>query len=230
MSEGPAIAAFFDVDRTLLAVNSGELWVRHMWREGQLRAGMAARSILWILQYRLGFLDFEAVTSRAARSYVGRSVAEVEREVGAWFDAEIAASMTAAGRRSIADHRAQGHRVALLTSGTRFVAEPVARLLGVASDDVLCTELEVAGGRLTGRHVPPACGGAGKVRRAEAYAARVGVDLDASFFYTDSYSDLPMLLRVGNPRVVNPDSRLRRFARRRGWPVETWTPSDAPVA
>ncbi|MCA9635186.1 MAG: HAD family hydrolase [Myxococcales bacterium] len=230
MSAGPAIAAFFDVDRTLLAVNSGELWVRHMWREGQLGPGMAARSILWILQYRLGLLDFEAVTERAARGYAGRSVAELADEVGAWFRSEIAASMTPAGRRCIDEHRAAGHRIALLTSGTRFVAEPVARMLEVASEDILCTELEVDDGRLTGRHLPPACGGAGKVTRAEAYAEAAALDLDASFFYTDSYSDLPMLMRVGNPRVINPDSRLRRFARRRGWPVETWAPGEPTPA
>jgi phosphoserine phosphatase len=68
----------------------------------------------------------------------------------------------------------------------------------------------------------PLCFGAGKVVHASAWARDHGVDLSASAFYTDSVSDLPMLERVGEPRVINPDLRLRRVARRRGWPIESW--------
>ena len=222
MSDGSAVAAFFDVDRTLLSVNSGELWVRHMWRTGRLPVGEAARSLLWITQYRLGYLDFEAVTRKAAADYAGREFAAVAAEVERWFDAEIARSLTGAGRARVEQHRREGHRVALLTTGTRFVAEPVARLLGVEPNDVLCTELEVADGRLTGRHLAPACGGPGKVIRAQRYADVFGLDLGRSYFYSDSYSDVPMLRSVGHPRVVNPDRRLARYARKRRWQIEIW--------
>ncbi|MEZ4454884.1 MAG: HAD family hydrolase [Nannocystaceae bacterium] len=232
---GGRVAAFFDIDRTLLDVNSAELWVRHQWRQGKMSASWLARSILWLVQYRFALLDFEAVTERAASSYVGVSFASVADEVRAWFDAEVAAAICVEGPAKIAEHRAAGHEIVILTSGTRFVADLVAGLVGV--DDVLCTELEVdGGGNLTGRHLPPACGGAGKVTRAEAFAAERGVDLDASYFYSDSFSDLPMLARVGHPRVINPDGRLRRYARRRGWAIETWrapgggSPARAPGA
>ncbi len=222
MSDGSAVAAFFDVDRTLLAVNSGELWVRHMWRTGKLPLVEAMRSLKWIVQYRLGFLDFEAVVARAARGYTGREFAEVAAEVEAWFDAEIADTLRQVGRARIEAHRQQGHRVALLTTGTRFVADPVARLLAIDPADVLCTELEVKGGRLSGRHLAPACGGAGKVIRALRYAEEYQLDLERSFFYTDSYSDLPMLHRVGHPRVINPDRRLMRHARKCSWEIKQW--------
>jgi len=69
----------------------------------------------------------------------------------------------------------------------------------------------------------PVCFGRGKVRVAEAFARAHDVDLSASWFYTDSYSDLPMLERVGHPVAVNPDLRLRRRARARGGPVRQWT-------
>lgn len=218
---GGRVAAFFDVDRTLLAVNSAELWVRHQWRAGKMTAGTLAQSVLWLLQYRLALLDFESVTERAASGYSGSSFAAIADEVKAWFDAEVAAALCVQAPAKIAEHRAAGHEVVLLTSGTRFVADLVAALLGV--DDVLCTELEVDDdGRLTGRHLRPACGGAGKVEHAERFAAARGVDLAASYFYSDSFSDLPMLARVGHPRVVNPDVRLRCYAWRRGWQVEAW--------
>ena len=222
MSDGSLVAAFFDVDRTVLSVNSGELWARHMWRTGKMPIGEAVRTLGWIIQYRLGFLDFDGVAARAAIDYAGRDYAEVAAEVKAWFDVEVAATVTASGRAQIEEHRRQGHRVALLTTGTRFVAELVAGLLDVDSGDILCTELEVESGHLTGRHLRPACGGPGKVARAQAYAERWGLNFERSYFYTDSYSDVPMLSRVGHPRVINPDRRLRRYARKREWEIESW--------
>jgi phosphoserine phosphatase len=84
----------------------------------------------------------------------------------------------------------------------------------------MCTRLEAQDGRLTGRVVPPVCVGTGKIVWAERFAAEHDVDLSASFFYTDSISDLPLLERVGHPVAVNPDPRLRRLAAARGWPVE----------
>ena len=88
-----------------------------------------------------------------------------------------------------------------------------------------CTDLEERNGYLTGRYVRPVCYGRGKVTLAARFAHAHGADLRHSFFYTDSYSDLPMLLRVGEPRVVNPDLRLGLLARRKGWPVERWRAS-----
>lgn len=224
MSEGQRAAAFFDVDRTLIAVNSGERWVRHLWESGRLSPGWALRSVLWILQYRLGLLDFEGVTARVAADYAGRSVAEVEDELRRWFDAEIAASLCAEGPHRIAEHERAGDLIVLLTSASRFLAAPVAARVG--APHILCTEMEVDdAGRFTGRHVAPACGGAGKVVHAERFAAAHGVDLARSYFYTDSYTDLPMLARVGHPRIINPDTRLRRHARAQGWRIETWNPA-----
>ena len=85
--------------------------------------------------------------------------------------------------------------------------------------ELLASELEVCDGRFTGRAVLPLCYGRGKIERAERFAAEHGIDLARSYFYSDSISDLPMLERVGEPRVVCPDPRLRREARRRRWPI-----------
>lgn len=213
-------AAFFDVDHTLLAVNSGARWLRHLWRTGQIRPLRALQALGWLFRYRLALLDLEAVTALAVRDYRGDSVAALEVEVREWFRREISKHVCVEGRAKIAEHRANGHVVALLTSGTRLWVTPLAELLAV--EHVLCTELEAEDGLLTGRHLAPACAGPGKVVHAERFAAARGIDLSRSYFYTDSYSDLPMLERVGHPRVINPDPRLRRCARIRGWEVETW--------
>ncbi len=217
------IAAFFDVDHTLLEINSGTEWVRHEWRRGRMSVRGLLRAIWWLALYRLSWMDFEDVTAKATVGYHGRAVADLEAEVRTWFDSEIAAWICKQGRQAIAQHRSQGHIVALLTSGTRFSAQPLAERLGV--DHVLCTELETHNGVLTGRHLAPACGGSGKIVHAEKFAEDHNIDMARSYFYTDSMSDLPMLERVGEPRVVNPDARLRREARARGWVCERWTAS-----
>ncbi len=219
--EAGKVGAFFDVDHTLLDVNSGARWLRHAWLTGQTSSLQALRALGWLVRYRLALLDLEAVTVLAAKDYRGRSAADLDAEARSWFRRDIEAHVCIEGRARVAEHQAKGHVVALLTSGTRFSVTPLAELLGVTH--LLCTELEVEGGELTGRHIAPACAGAGKVVYAGRFAAEHGIDLSQSYFYTDSYSDLPMLERVGCPRVVNPDPRLKRRARTRGWEIERWT-------
>jgi len=215
------IAAFFDVDHTVLEVNSGSKWVGYQWRRGQLTPFQGLLAIKWLVQYRFGLLDFESMTERILASYQGRAVQPIYDEVQRFFEQEVAWSICREARERIAEHRTQGHVVALLTSATRFVLLPLARELDL--QHILCTELEVVDGHLSGRTLGPVCYGHGKVIRAEAFAKEHGVDLSRSFFYTDSVSDLPMLERVGQPRVINPDPRLRRQAARRGWVAQTWT-------
>jgi phosphoserine phosphatase len=91
-------------------------------------------------------------------------------------------------------------------------------------DHSLCNRFEVDGrGLHTGRPLGALCYGHGKVAHAEAYARERGVALESCAFYTDSYTDLPVLERVGRPVAVHPDPRLARVAKRRGWRVEDWS-------
>src|SRR5690606_33593602 len=151
-------------------------------------AARTLRSLTWLVRYRLALLDLEAVTARAVRDYSGAVVTEVEAEVRAWFEAEIVRWICPEGQARVRRHQRDGHVVALLTSGTRFSAGPLAERLGVTH--VLCTALEERAGLLTGRHIAPACAGPGKVAHAERFAARHGIDLARSYFYSDSLSDL----------------------------------------
>jgi phosphoserine phosphatase len=87
----------------------------------------------------------------------------------------------------------------------------------------VATELELdEAGRFTGRAAPPLCLGEGKVRRAQQLADRYGFVLEEATFYSDSVSDVPLLERVAEPVVVNPDPRLKRIAERRRWRIERW--------
>src|SRR5262249_30593744 len=117
------------------------------------------------------------------------------------------------------------------TSATRYLAEPLGADLGIPHH--LVSQLVVRDGCFTGEAVRPLCYGKGKVWWAERFAAEHDVDLASSYFYTDSITDLPVLDRVGHPRVVRPDPRLRRVAQQRGWQIlrpRLGETADAPLA
>jgi HAD superfamily hydrolase (TIGR01490 family) len=213
-------AAFFDMDRTLLRVNTGTLWIRWLRKHNEISTLRMLRGLGWLAQYKMSVLDMEALTTRLTAEMAGQSELELKQKVHRFFEAWVRAEVAPKAREALARHRAEGHVVAILSTSTPYVVEPLAELLGI--EHAICTRLHVEHGRFAGTHVAPACYGRGKVHWAEAFARANGVDLGRSFFYTDSYSDLPMLERVGHARVVNPDARLRRHARRVGWQVDAW--------
>jgi HAD superfamily hydrolase (TIGR01490 family) len=216
------VAAFFDIDHTVLEINSGSKWIAYMWRTNQMTIVQLGRSLKWLAQYRFGLLDYDAMAARVLASYKGKAADPLAREIEKWFREEVAWAICSEARTKIAEHRDAGHTLVLLTSATQFLTVPVAQELAI--EHMLCTRIDVdEAGIFTGEYQAPACYGAGKVLYAERFAELHGIDLGASFFYSDSFSDLPMLERVGQPRVVNPDPRLRRVARDRGWRWETWT-------
>lgn len=214
------VAAFFDMDRTLIRINSGRQWLTFLRERGEIGLPAMLRAIGWLTQYKLSILDMETVGTKVVAEMAGQSEAELRDKSLAFFASHVQRHIAEDGRRAVAWHRAQGHVVALLTSSTRYVADPLAAALGI--DHVLCTRLGVHDGLFDGTFERPACYGAGKVHHAEGFCAEHGLDLSRSYFYTDSFSDLPMLERVAGARVVNPDARLQRFARRVGWETLSW--------
>ncbi|HND12096.1 MAG TPA: HAD family hydrolase [Pseudomonadota bacterium] len=215
-----ARAAFFDMDLTLLRVNSGSRWVKYLRKRGEIGLPMLIRSGIWLLQYRLSLLDMESVAAMLAADMAGDSEADTRHKVAEFYRTELQHTISPDARAQLDQHRQDGDAIVLLTSATPYVAEPLAAELSIPH--VLCTRLAIENGRFSGRVMPPACYGSGKVHHAEQFAKAHGIDLAQSSFYTDSYSDLPMLLRVGRPVAVNPDRRLLRYARRQGWPTLRW--------
>jgi HAD superfamily hydrolase (TIGR01490 family) len=215
------LAAFFDMDNTLLRVNSGTLWIRWLRERGEISLYETARALGWIVRYKLAILDMEAVAAKAIAAMRGQSELELVEKTQLFFDALIKSEVSPKAIEAIERHRADGHVIAILSTSTPYVVERLAKQLGI--EHSICTRINVAGdGRFDGTHRKPMCYGPGKVHWAEAFAKEYDVDLARSFFYTDSYTDLPMLERVGIARVVNPDTRLRRHAKRVGWTVDEW--------
>jgi len=216
----PAIA-FFDFDETLIVGNSGRLWLRRELRQGHISRSQFFRAAVWMLRYRLGWASMDDALRTAIGSLRGQSEQTLRARTRHFYETEVRLLYRTGARPALDRHRAQGDAIVLLTASSLYLSELVAEELGL--DDVLCNRFEVDdSGAHTGRSVGTLCFGAGKLGYAEAYARDRGVSLADCWFYTDSFSDLPVLERVGHPVVVNPDQRLRREAERRGWPIEWW--------
>lgn len=211
-------AAFFDMDYTLVDANTATMYMRFLREEGLASRRDVARIVWWSARYRLGFLDLRSVVERVVADAAGDSESETRQRCERWYERDVRRFVSPAGREAVERHRALGHALVLLTGNSPYIGGPLAEDLRL--DHLLCTRLEVdPEGAFTGRMIPPFAYGDGKVQLAEALAAEHDLDLDRSAFYTDSHTDLPMLLRVGQPVVVNPDPKLAWEATRRGWPV-----------
>ena len=213
--------AFFDLDLTLLTVNSGHLWMARERRLGRLSLRNSVEAIFKFAAYRLSIIDMEDAMRKALALYVGDTEADLDRWTREWYEDEVAHTVAPGARPALEHHRKQDHPLVLLTSSSLYLSRVVSKQLDL--DDYICSRYEVGeDGRFTGEPVFPLCYGQGKVTLAERWAEQNGADLDSSYFYSDSYTDLPMLKRVGQPRVVNPDLRLKRHARKKGWTTLDW--------
>jgi HAD superfamily hydrolase (TIGR01490 family) len=215
-----ATAAFFDLDGTLLTVNSANLWVKRELRLKRIRYWQFLRAAMWLSAYRVGMLDMERALTAALAQLRGVTEDSIRAETRLWWSEEVRPFVAPGARKVLEAHRTRGDQLVLLTSSSRYASEMALEEFGL--DHVLFQGYEVRDGRFTGSPLRPLCYGPGKVAIAEEWARAAGIDLAHSSFYSDSSTDLPMLERVGNPYAVFPDPRLRRVALRRGWPLLDW--------
>ena len=213
--------ALFDMDRTLVSKETASLYVRYQRDIGEATNVDLARTLYWVLLYTFGVLDHDKVADRLARRLAGTTEASLQEKCDDFFPRYVERWVTERGRQAVVDHGARGDTCAIVTGASLYASRPLAKLLGIPH--IVSSMFEVdASGVFTGKTARPLCIGAGKLERAEAFARELGGKLDDAVFYSDSVSDLPLLERVAEPVVVNPDPRLARIARQRGWRIERW--------
>lgn len=216
------VAAFFDLDKTIIATSSATAFSKGFLAQGLLTRRSVVASAYAQLAYLLGGAD-ETSTERLrvalARTVVGWDVAQVSSIVRETLHESIDPTVYAEAVELIDQHHAAGHDVVVVSASGAEVVEPIAEMLG--ADAVVATRMAVADGRYTGEIDFYAYGENKAVAVRELAAAR-GYDLDASYAYSDSVTDAPMLAAVGHGHVVNPDRALRRMAADQGWDVLTF--------
>jgi len=214
-----AAAAFFDLDRTLMAGSSGLHWARAAYRAGLVSRRQMASDAVANVKFRLrGSTDeeTEAVKERLGEFLEGRRVKELER-LGPQVLAGVLPRVYDRMLETAYAHQDEGRPVYICTAATQDMAEILAQVLGF--DGAAGSRLEKRDGLYTGRFDGPFCYGEGKPIRMREIAERDGLDLAVSWAYSDSASDLPMLRAVGHAVVVNPDPELLQVAREEGWDV-----------
>lgn len=211
-------AAFFDLDKTLMAGSSGMQFARVATRHGVVGRRQLARWGVEHLRYRLRGTTDERTNEvlRVARELIAgvpeRTIARMNPEVLAAILPRVYPQML----DEVNSHQDAGRATFIVSAAGNGVVEPLATVLGM--DGGIGTSYEVdAEGAFTGRLDGPFVYGPGKVEAMESFAAEHGIDLTESFAYSDSLSDLPMLRAVGHPVVVNPDPALAGIAREEGW-------------
>ena len=221
----PRVGAFFDMDKTLIAENSGTLYMKYLYQKGEIDRWELLKGLGAYLQYKIGVLDINAWTKGMMVQFRGQSERTLTREANQWFQEMVVQTLYPEAEKLVKEHQTAGHVVAIVSGASKFVVKPLAARLGIKH--ILYTRLETENGRFTGRVVEPICFEEGKIYWLQQLVDDQQIDLARSWFYTDSVTDLPLLELVGHPVVVNPDPRLYRTAVRRRWPVRFFTPPDA---
>jgi HAD superfamily hydrolase (TIGR01490 family) len=215
----PQPAAFFDLDKTLMAGSSGIFFARAAYETGMITRTRLARDAYENLRFRLrGSTDDRAddVRKRVGEMIAGVAVRDLQRLSPRVLAGVLPRLYPQMLERAYA-HQDAGVPVYILTAASQEMADLLAHVL--AFDGGLGSRSEIVDGRYTGRPAGPFNYREGKVLSMRELAEDEGIDLQLSFAYSDSESDLPMLRAVGQPVVVNPDAELRRIAEREGWEV-----------
>ncbi len=219
----PEAAAFFDLDKTVIATASVIAFSRPFYREGLLTRRILARG-LWsqvmFLRFGAGAQALERMRQRLLRVTEGWEQERVRRVVTDTLVQVVAPIVYREALDLIAQHKEAGRRVYIVSAAPEEIVEPLSHYLG--ADGAIGTQAAVSAGRYTGQLLSYSYGPS-KAEHIRQIAERDGIDLSDSWAYSDSATDLPMLEAVGHPVVVNPDRALRRIARMRDWPVMRFT-------
>jgi len=216
-------AAFFDLDKTIIARSSTFAFSRPFYAGGLITRSAVLRSAYAHFVYLVGGADHDQM--ERLRAYLsdlvaGWEVQQVRDIVAQTLDDLITPLVFREATALIDSHHEAGRDVVIVSTSGAEVVEPIGALLG--ADHVVATRMVVEDGHYTGEIAFYAYG-EHKAQAIRDLAEERGYDLAESYAYSDSVTDLPMLAEVGHPFAVNPDRALRKEAASRGWPVLDFT-------
>jgi HAD superfamily hydrolase (TIGR01490 family) len=214
-------AAFFDLDKTVIAKSSVLAFGRPFYQGGLINRRAVLKSSYAQFVYLVSGADEEQMDRM--RAYLtqmcrGWEVEQVKQIVEETLHDLIDPIIYEEAAALIEEHRAAGRDVVIVSSSGEEVVAAIGELLGIGIQDVIATRMVVEDGRFTGEVAYYAAGPEKAIAIREMAETR-GYDLTSCYAYSDSITDVPMLAVVGHPTAVNPDRALRRVAADRGWPV-----------
>ncbi|MCL1886491.1 MAG: HAD-IB family hydrolase [Betaproteobacteria bacterium] len=212
--------ALFDLDHTLLPLDSDYEWGRFLTRIGAVDAiEYEKRNTAFYEQYKTGTLDPQEYLEFVLGTLAAFSREQLNNWHSQFMEEVIRPVMLPQAHQLLEKHLDQGDLVAIVTATNRFVTEPIARAFGIQNLIAALPE-ETEKGTFTGRLIGIPTSGKGKITHTENWLALHGKKLDSfekSYFYSDSHNDLPLLSRVTHPVATNPDARLKSHAIANNW-------------
>ena len=170
--------------------------------------------------YKFDLMDPEKILIKMGKWLKGQQEQKIVDFMSTMFNRVLKQAIREKAHKEIEYHKKNNALTVILSASTMQICEPVRKYLGF--DDMICTTLEIIDGYFTGYPKGRYCYGEEKLTRTINYCKKYNLTLNDAWFYTDSYSDIPMLNAVGHPICVSPDKKLSRIARKKGWEIERW--------
>ena len=210
--------AIFDLDNTLIRGDSDHSWGEFMCEKGIVDPQTYKRANDQFYEdYKAGQLDMAAYVAFTLEPLSEIPVAERDSLHREFMQSKITPMLLPKACDLIDKHRQKGDTLMVITATNRFITAPIVEHLGIPH--LLATDPEVIDGKFTGNIAGTACFQHGKVERLAQWCEIHQRDLDGSFFYSDSFNDLPLLEQVSYPYAVDPDKILREHAQTHNWPI-----------
>ncbi|UGQ45849.1 histidinol-phosphatase [Massilia endophytica] len=214
--------ALFDLDHTLLPIDSDYEWGQFLCRLGAVDpVEFARRNDAFFAQYQAGTLDPVEYLEFSLGTLSGFDPVKLAALQQQFMDEVIVPNIRPAARALLQKHKDAGDLVAIVTATNHFVTAPIARAFGV--EHLIAAMPEVSeDGRITGRLLGTPTQGPGKIEHTKAWLEKMGKTLDhfdAVYFYSDSHNDLPLMSIVSHPIATNPNAKLSSHASAQGWPL-----------
>lgn len=215
-------AAFFDLDKTIIATSSAFAFGRGFMENGMITR-QEALELYWTKAAYMfagqSSSKMDATRDKLAEMVAGWKVEDVSRIVTETMGTVVTPAIYSEARELIEHHRQLGHDLVIVSASARILVEPIAKELDI--ETIVATEAEIVDGTLTGRITRYLKGGA-KAEAIRELAQARGYDLRECYAYSDSTTDIPMLEVVGHPVAVNPERALRKHATEQGWEIRTF--------
>jgi putative phosphoserine phosphatase / 1-acylglycerol-3-phosphate O-acyltransferase len=211
---------FIDLDGTLITSNSGTELVRQAYKNGIMNNFGLIRAFYLSFLYRLNMKDPIKIINNMVLWVSGlseRTLLDLSSEVALQI---LIPSIRQEMMPEINMHKDKQAKIVILSSALKQICLEVGNHLGM--DDIICSNLEVLNGYFTGHPQGRVCFGEEKAVRLKEYCEKNNSDLGETWYYGDSISDLPALRIVGHPVCVNPDRKLKKFARKKKWMIYHW--------
>lgn len=220
MDKKYSYAAFFDLDGTLLNVNSGEVLVHMAYKNGHMKKKDLLQAFYLAFLYKFQLRETSKIIKKMPKWLAGLSEQKIAEFTHKMFDDILIHAIRPQMYKEIEKHQQQNARIIILSAAFNYVCEPVAKHLNI--DDIICSHLEVVDGIFTGNTVGALCFDSEKLARITDYCTKKNFRLEEAVYYGDSIADATVLDAVGFPQCISPDRKLTRLARKKNWPVYNW--------